>query len=112
MASIGTRGGRGDGGGVLVELTPELDQHNFQDLRETLDDVAALGRPALVDLAEVTFLDVGVARELAIRAQLHTCQLNLHNPSWQVRASVAACGLETWLDFRAGADNPSYQQVA
>ena len=79
-------------GGVLVELRGEFDQHNLEDLRETLEDVAALGRPALVDLAGVTFLDLGAARELTIRSQLRAHRLTLRNPSWQVRASVAACG--------------------
>jgi anti-anti-sigma factor len=111
MAGIGVRESR-DAGVVLVELRGEFDQHDLQNLRETLDDVAALGRPALLDLAGVTFLDVGVARELAIRSQLHAGLLTLHNPSWQVWASVTACGLGNWLNFRADVGNSSYQQVS
>ena len=83
--------------GVLVELRGEFDQHNLEDLRETLNGVLALRRPTLVDLSRVTFLDVGTSRELAIRSQLYAHHLTLHNPSWQVRASVAACGFERWV---------------
>ena len=51
-------------GGVLVELRGEFDKHNLKNLRETLSDVVALRRPTLVDLSEVTFLDVAATREL------------------------------------------------
>ena len=90
VAGIGVRE-RGEEG-VLVELRGEFDQHDLANLREILDSVAALDRPALVDLAGVTFLDVGAVRELALRSQLYAHRLTLHNPSWQVRASAAACG--------------------
>ncbi len=97
-----------DEAGVLVVLEGEFDRHNLKDLRETLSAVVALRRPTLVDLSAVTFLDVGATRELAIRARLYAHHLALINPSWQVRASVAACGFGAWLDFRSGADDPSY----
>ena len=90
-------------GGVLVELKGEFDQHNLEDLRETLGGVVALRRPTLVDLAGVTFLDVKATQELAIRYMLYAHHLSLCDPSWQVRASVEACGLGTWLNFRTGA---------
>ena len=96
--------------GVLVELRGEFDQHNLEDLRETLSGVVALRRPTLVDLSGVTFLDVGVTRELAIRSQLYAHHLILCNPSWQVWASVAACGFESWISF--GADDPAYCRVS
>ncbi len=97
-----------DEAGVLVVLEGEFDRHNLKDLRETLSAVVALRRPTLVDLSGVTFLDVGATRELAIRARLYAHHLALINPSWQVQASVAACGFGPWLDFRSGADDPSY----
>jgi anti-anti-sigma regulatory factor len=81
-------------GGVLVELRGEFDQHTLKNLQETLCDVVALRRPTLVDLSEVTFLDVGATRELTIRSQLYAHHLTLGNPSWQARASVAACGFD------------------
>jgi anti-anti-sigma regulatory factor len=72
----------------------EFDQHNLKNLQETLSDVVALRRPTLVDLSEVTFLNVGATRELTIRSQLYAHHLTLGNPSWQARASVAACGFD------------------
>lgn len=83
--------------GVLVELRGEFDQYNLEDLRQTLSDVMALRRPTLVDLSRVTFLDIGGTRELAVRSRLYAHHLTLCNPSWQVRASVAACGFGDWL---------------
>ena len=88
---------------VLVELSGEFDLYDLEDVRDALGGAALAGRPAVVDLSGVTFLDVGVTRELAVRAQLHTHQLLLSRPSRAVRASVAACGLESWFDFRPGA---------
>jgi anti-anti-sigma factor len=91
---------------MLVELSGEFDLHDLQNLSDVLGDAVSSGRAAVVvDLSGVTFLDVGTARELAVRSQLHAHQMTLHNPSWAVRASVAACGLESWFDFRAGATN-------
>ena len=106
MSAIGMR--EWDEGRVLVELRGEFDQYNLEDLRETLSTVVALKRPALINLASVTFLDIGATRELAIRTQLYAHRLTLCNPSWQVRASVAACGFGEWFDFRTGADDPAY----
>lgn len=91
-------------GGVLVELEGEFDQHNLEDLQETLSNVVSLRRPTWVDLSGVTFLDVGATRELTIHSRLYAHHLSLCNPSWQVRASVAACGFEGWMDF-------SYRQL-
>ncbi len=95
---------------VLIELRGEFDQQNLEDLRETLSNVVVLRRPTLVDLSGVTFLDVGTTRELAIQSQLYAHQLTLSNPSWQVRASLAACGFESWVSF--GADDSAYCQAS
>lgn len=84
-------------GGVVVELRGEFDRHDLEDVRETLSSVVALRRPTLVDLAGVTFLDVGVSRELAVRSRLYAHHLTLSNPSWQARASAAACGFGEFL---------------
>jgi anti-anti-sigma factor len=91
-----------DGGerDVLVELSGEFDLHDLQNLSDALGVAVSSGRTAMVDLSGVTFLDVGAIRELAVRSQLHAHQMTLHNPSWVVGASVAACGLESWFDFR------------
>ena len=87
--------------GVLIELKGEFDRHNLEDLQETLNYVAALERPTMVELSGVTFLDIGTSRELVIRTLLYNYHLTLHNPSWQVRASIVACGLETWVGFNS-----------
>jgi anti-anti-sigma factor len=84
---------------MLVELEGEFDQHNLKDLQESLSNVVSLRRPTWVDLSGVTFLDVGATRELTIRSRLYAHHLSLCNPSWQVRASVAACGFEEWMNF-------------
>ena len=102
MSGIGIR--RCDGEGAVVELRGESDWHNLEDLRETLSDAVALRRPTLVDLSKITFLDMEATRELAVRSQLYAYHLTLCNPSWQVRASVGACGFGAWLDFHIGAD--------
>jgi anti-anti-sigma regulatory factor len=86
--------------GVLVELRGEFDRYNLEDLRETLNDVVALRLPVMLDLSGVHFLDVEATRELTIYSYLYAHHLTLRNPSWQVRASVAACGLGSWLNFR------------
>ena len=93
-------GGESD---VLIELSGEFDLHDLGNLRDALG-AAAPGRPAaVVDLSRVTFMDIGATRELAVRSQLRAGRLMLRNPSRAVRASVAACGLESWFDFCAGA---------
>jgi hypothetical protein len=91
---------------VLVELGGEFDRHDLKDLRKTLDDVLTLRLPVVLDLFGVDFLDVEVTRELTIYSYLYAHHLVLYNPSWQVRASVAACGLGFWLDFHHEANTP------
>lgn len=92
--------------GVLVELGGEFDRHDLKDLRKTLDGVLTLRLPVVLDLFGVDFVDVEVTRELTMYSYLYAHHLVLYNPSWQVRASVAACGLGSWLDFHDGADAP------
>ena len=99
-------------GGVLVELRGEFDRHNLEHLREILDDVSTLRRQTMVDLSEVTFLDVGVTRELTIRSRLYAHRLTLCNPSPEVRASVAACGFQGWFDFRSDPEDPSCRRAS
>lgn len=93
---------------MLVGLRGEFDRNNLEDLRETLNALAVLRCPTMVDLSRVTFLDIEATRELAIRSQLYAHHLRLCNPSWQVRRSVAACRLDAWLDFRSDAADPAY----
>ncbi|MDQ4063006.1 MAG: STAS domain-containing protein [Actinomycetota bacterium] len=90
---------------MLVELWGEFDRHALEELRETLDGVVARRRPTMVDLSGVTFLDIGATREMTIRSRLYAHHLTLTNPSWQVRRSVAACGVEDWFGFSVGAED-------
>lgn len=85
---------------MLVTLRGELDLCALDDLRETLDAVASLRGPAVVDLAGVTFLDLLSARELAVRAHLYGPRLVLRAPSPEAVASIEAAGLEGWVRFR------------
>lgn len=87
------------GGDMRVELRGEFDLASAAELRSTLDNVASFRRPTTVDLSSVTFLDLQSTRELAVRSQLYGHHLTLVNPSWQARASVRACKLESWTRF-------------
>jgi anti-anti-sigma regulatory factor len=86
-------------GELTLLLLGEFDVSALEDLRDVLDYAGTLRDPVAVDLAGVTFLDLGTARELAVRCQVYAHRLKLRSPSWQVRASVRACGLEEWLTF-------------
>jgi anti-anti-sigma factor len=89
---------------TMVELRGELDLFSMADLRETMNRVLSLSRPALVDLSGITFLDLHSARELVLRYQLHADHLTLSNPSRWVSASIEAFGLGSWIHFHPGAD--------
>jgi anti-anti-sigma factor len=89
---------------TMVELRGELDLFSLADLRETMNRVLSLSRPALVDLSGITFLDLHSARELVLRYQLHADHLTLSNPSRWVSASIEAFGLGGWIHFHPGAD--------
>lgn len=97
---------------VLVKFRGEFERHDLEDLRETLDDVLALRLPVALDLSGVDFLDVEATRELTVYSYIYAHHLTLHNPSWQVRASVAACGLGSWLVFRYEADDATYPRAS
>lgn len=83
----------------MFVLRGEFDAFALEDLRDALDHAGMLRDPVAVDLAGVTFLDLGAARELAVRYQIYGHRLKLRFPSWQVDASVRSCGLEDWLTF-------------
>ena len=94
---------RESGAGMLVELWGEFDLFSLSDLRGMLNGVLDLRRTTLVDLSGITFLDLVSARELAVRSQLYAHHLTLRNPSSQVRASLEAFGLWSWVPFHPGA---------
>jgi anti-anti-sigma factor len=89
---------------TLVELRGELDLFSLSDLRETLNRVLSLSRPARVDLSGITFLDLHSARELVLCYQLHADHLTLSNPSSWVSASIEAFGLAAWIHFHPTSD--------
>jgi len=84
---------------VMVKLSGELDVRYRRILENTLRACLTSGRPTLVDLSEVTFIDSRCLRELAIHYQLGTGRVALCDPSQEVEVGVAACDLEGWLDF-------------
>jgi anti-anti-sigma factor len=90
------------GTGTVVWLRGELDLFTLDALKETLNYVLGLGRPALVDLSGITFLDLASARELAASSQLG--YLTLINPSRWVLASIEAFGLGEWISFHPTSD--------
>ena len=95
---VAQRDGREDQA-VLVKLSGEFDVRYEKILEDTLSDCLASGRPAFVDLSEVTFMDSRCVWELAIYYQLGEGRMVLCDPSWEIELSVAASDLEEWLDF-------------
>ena len=89
---------------TLVELWGEFDLFTLHDLRETLNRILDSMKPVLVDLSEITFLDLDSARELAVRSELYARHLVLRNPSLQVRASIEAFGLGEWMNLHPTSD--------
>lgn len=80
----------------MVKLSGELDVHDLRTLHETLGLVLSTGLCTIVDLSDVTFLDVPCARELVVWSRLYD-HLFLHAPSWQAKAILKVCGREARL---------------
>ncbi len=95
--------------GILVGMRGEFDLFSLPKMRETLDDVAAFGRPTVVDLSGVTFLDLQSARELVVRSLIQAHQLAFENPSPGVLASIRALGMEGKAQAWAGPDREEPQ---
>lgn len=84
---------------MLVKLFGELDVRCQKILEDVLRGCLASGRPTLVDLSGVTFIDSRCVRELAVHHQLGQGSMALCDPSREVELGVAACDLEEWIDF-------------
>lgn len=84
-------------GSMTVGLRGEFDLSAIDELRETLGNLASLRCPTIIDLSEVTFMDIQCTRELAVRSQLYAHHVTLLDPSWQVRATIRACDLTDWI---------------
>ena len=84
----------------------EFDAYSLPDLRETLDHVCAFGKPVVVDLSGVTFLDLQSARELVVRSLIQAHHLAFENPSFGVLASIRALGMDGRVRIRSGREDP------
>lgn len=89
---------------ILVKLGGELDVRYQKILENVLSGCLASGRPTLVDLSEVTFIDSRCVRELVVYHQLGQGSVALCDPSREMELSVAACDLEEWIGFVHTAD--------
>ncbi len=94
------------GPGVTVGMRGEFDAYTLPDMRGTLDRACALGKPVVVDLSGVTFLDLRSARELVVRSVVQAHQLVLENPSPAVVASVRALGMDGGSRIRTSREEP------
>jgi anti-anti-sigma regulatory factor len=94
------------GAGVKVGMRGEFDAYSLPDLREALDHVCAFGKPVVVDLSEVTFLDLQSARELVVRSLIQAHHLAFENPSFGVLASVQALGINGRTPIHSGHEEP------
>ena len=97
--------------GLLVELWGEFDLFCAEELKRVLTDVTSRRERVIVDLSEISFLDLQSARELAVRSLLGAHYLTFLNPSPQVMATMGALGLEGWLDVSPGTGGRDEPQV-
>jgi anti-anti-sigma regulatory factor len=93
--------GAPDRADFLVKLSGESDVHDLRTLHETLSLVLRTGLSTVVDLSDVTFIDLRCARELAIRSCSYD-HLMLRAPSWQAEASFKVCGHEARVVYLRG----------
>lgn len=90
-----------------ISLSGEFDVSRLQELRNALKTAIASPVETIVDLSEVTFLDLDSVRELVFHCGLSPDGVVPVNPSWQVVASVEACGLEDWVRFGGNESRPA-----
>jgi anti-anti-sigma regulatory factor len=95
------------GAGVKVSMRGEFDAYSLPDMRRTLDLACAFGKPVVVDLSGVTFLDLRSARELVVRSVIQAHQLAFENPSPGALASVRALGMDDGSRLRTGREEPT-----
>lgn len=96
-----------DGDIGWISLSGEFDVSRLEELRNALKAAIASPVETIVDLSEVTFLDLDSARELVFHCGLSPEGVIPANPSWQVAASVQACGLEDWVRFGGNEPRPA-----
>jgi anti-anti-sigma factor len=84
-------------GYVLITVAGEIDIATAPQLRERLTALAASGRPLVVDLAQVSFLDaagLGVLAGTAHRARARGTSLHVISARPQIRRLFAITGLD------------------
>lgn len=86
--------------GSRIALRGEFDLGDLEVMRMALSAARCWGRPTLVDLSGVTFLDATCTRELATWRLLRPDLLTLHNPSWQALRSLAAYRREVFASSK------------
>ena len=94
------------GARVSIGMRGEFDAYSLPDLRETLDRVSAFGKPVVVDLSGVTFLDLQSTRELVVRSLIQAHQLAFENPSSSVLASMRALNIDYRARIYGGREEP------
>ncbi len=94
------------GAEVTVGMRGEFDAYSLPDLREILDHACTPGKPVVVDLSGVTFLDLQSARELVVRSLIQAHQLVFENPSFGVLASIEALGIDGKSHIHTGQEDP------
>jgi len=90
--------------GLLINLRGEFDLFCAEELKRVLTNVTSRREQVIVDLSEISFLDLQSARELAVRSLLGAHYLTFLNPSPQVMATMGALGLD--VSPGAGRDEP------
>lgn len=93
------------GPGVRVGMRGEFDVFSLPEMRGTLDGACASGKPVVVDLSGVTFLDLQSTREIVVRAMMQSHLLHFENPSRGVLASVRALGTDAPSRIRTGRED-------
>jgi len=100
------------GVGVTVGMRGEFDAYSLPDLREALDRGCSLGKPVVVDLSGVTFLDLQSVRELVVRSLIQDQHLAFKNPSSGVLASIRALGIDGRTRIHSGHEEPPVLSAA
>jgi anti-anti-sigma regulatory factor len=75
-------------GSFEISLSGEFDLQDLGALRAALEEVANSEAKVMVDLAGVTFLDLGCARQLAASCRLCGERLTISAASWQAMCSL------------------------
>jgi anti-sigma B factor antagonist len=91
-------------GHVLVTVSGEIDLAAAAQLRGRLAGPAGGGRPVIVDLSRVSFIDaagVGVLAGAAAQAAAQGGALQLAAAGWQVRRVLALTGLDRIIPLAA-----------